>query len=1348
MAELQGAQQAALATLSMGLGQQGAAPGGSSTDTFNQPQGFQPIKFSSLQSNDSAPLAVTITTSTNPGAIDVPAFKPLPVEIKPALAADVSGAHAIIELPHTTGSATFDSTPAGVFTFTHFNFSTASASLESITWSGSGVAPLPGGLGAVLASALTTSVSIDSIISTSGTIAAKFSAPDQTFDFLAAGETLTITYNVTVTDNLGASLTQPVTITITGSNDAPVLAADASGPHTTIQAVQTSGTLTFTDVDLTDQHTASTSVTSTSWPSGVTPPSGIDAVLAGALSATVADTGSGSGSVAFTFSAGDALDFLAAGQKLTIKYNVTVTDDSGVSSTQPVTITVIGTNDVPVITSAAQTGAVTEHTNVDSSGNLNAGGAITFSDVDLTDKHTVTFTPGGSNYLGTFTPTLAQDATGGSTGIVGWTFSVSDKAVEFLAEGQTLTQTYTVLVADNNGGFASQTVTITITGTNDAPVLSAITQPASVPELPDASAQDIAAITGTLPVSDLDVGDTFTASIAGTPTLVWSGGSLTAAQISALTAELVSGKLTFAPGVLSNGGAQTIGYTYDPTAANLDFLRQGDTLTIGYSVQVSDGHVTSAPQPLNFVITGTDNAPVLSAITQPASVPELPDASAQDIAAITGTLPVSDLDVGDTFTASIVGTPTLVGSLGSLTAAQISALTAELVSGKLTFAPGVLSNGGAQTIGYTYDPTAANLDFLRQGDTLTIGYSVQVSDGHVTAAPQPLNFVITGTDDAPVLSVVAAGTPYTGTAVTLLSAATVTDVDNSTLASATVSITSGLLAGDVLAFTNTDPAKYGNIVETSYNAGVLTLTSAGATAKLAQWQAALDAVQYSSTSNDPTNSGTDTSRTISWVVNDGTLPSATQTTTLNIANVKIYDQNTTLNGDNVVAAFIEIKPGVTLSGFGTINANVLQIDQGATIVAQSSHTLDITVTASITGKGKLEITNNTTLKLTGPVASTLTVQFDIGNGPSPVLILEDPSDFHAQITGFQSTDQIRLPTISFDPTKIHYDPSTGILTIDGTTIAITFVGSPNLKFAIDPTGGTLITDPPASTTTTDASTTIAAATITPDASTTTTDATVTPVAKTSTLTATKTTSSQTKATSATVTDTASSRTNATLAAVDEAVLVALNTAVVVATALDNAAAATDAGATSSVTIGGNGTAVDITDAVAGSDAFTVNSDAALGPSPISQRMAETLPDNGTVEVINGAPAGAVAETGAFKIDAAAALQLDGSDAVDGLVITDGTNADAITLPQDHTTKAAWHAADDGRGGKTAHTAPVSETSEDTSAQSTSADNHFSVSSPSTATPSGDHTASAFKPSVDHDATVDPGINLASIPKDQ
>ena len=125
------------------------------------------------------------------------------------------------------------------------------------------------------------------------------------------------------------------------------------------------------------------------------------------------------------------------------------------------------------------------------------------------------------------------------------------------------------------------------------------------------------------------------------------------------------------------------------------------------------------------------------------------------------------------------------------------------------------------------------------------------------------------------LAVVATASAYTkgGSAVPVLSAATVTDVDNTTLASATVTITD-FVAGDVLALTNTSSTTYGNITASYNAAGVLTLTSAGATATLAQWQAALDAVQYSSTSSDPTASGSDTSRTISWVVNDGTLPTS------------------------------------------------------------------------------------------------------------------------------------------------------------------------------------------------------------------------------------------------------------------------------------------------------------------------------------------------------------------------------------------------------------------------------------------------------------------------------------------
>jgi len=126
---------------------------------------------------------------------------------------------------------------------------------------------------------------------------------------------------------------------------------------------------------------------------------------------------------------------------------------------------------------------------------------------------------------------------------------------------------------------------------------------------------------------------------------------------------------------------------------------------------------------------------------------------------------------------------------------------------------------------------------------------------------------------------VAASASYTAgaTATTLSSGATVTDVDNQNLASATVSITSGFLTGDTLAATTT-----GTTITASYNTstGVLSLSGSDS---LAHYQQVLDSITYSSTSQNPTNSGADPSRTVSWVLNDGTLNSATKSTTLNIA---------------------------------------------------------------------------------------------------------------------------------------------------------------------------------------------------------------------------------------------------------------------------------------------------------------------------------------------------------------------------------------------------------------------------------------------------------------------------------
>jgi hypothetical protein len=79
------------------------------------------------------------------------------------------------------------------------------------------------------------------------------------------------------------------------------------------------------------------------WSGGATLPSGLSTVLASALTTSVSSdsTGSGSGAVSFRFSAIDkTFDFLAANQTLTVIYKVAVTDSTGASSAQPVTVTI------------------------------------------------------------------------------------------------------------------------------------------------------------------------------------------------------------------------------------------------------------------------------------------------------------------------------------------------------------------------------------------------------------------------------------------------------------------------------------------------------------------------------------------------------------------------------------------------------------------------------------------------------------------------------------------------------------------------------------------------------------------------------------------------------------------------------------------------------------------------------------------------------------------------------------------------------------------------------------------------------------------------------------------------
>ena len=103
-------------------------------------------------------------------------------------------------------------------------------------------------------------------------------------------------------------------------------------------------------------------------------------------------------------------------------------------------------------------------------------GTLGFRDLDLIDTHTASFAftsssasaalPGftdGTSNIGTFAidPSVTEnngDTT--NTGSLGWTFTLDDNdpVLQSLAQGETITQVYTVTLTDNNNAAVTQDV--------------------------------------------------------------------------------------------------------------------------------------------------------------------------------------------------------------------------------------------------------------------------------------------------------------------------------------------------------------------------------------------------------------------------------------------------------------------------------------------------------------------------------------------------------------------------------------------------------------------------------------------------------------------------------------------------------------------------------------------------------------------------------------------------------------------------------------------------------------------------------------------------------------------------
>ena len=80
-----------------------------------------------------------------------------------------------------------------------------------------------------LATAMTAHVTAESTNGATGNVTWTASLPDQDLDFLAQGETLSATFNVTVSDGNGGSATEQVVVTFDGADDKPIVTGATSG---------------------------------------------------------------------------------------------------------------------------------------------------------------------------------------------------------------------------------------------------------------------------------------------------------------------------------------------------------------------------------------------------------------------------------------------------------------------------------------------------------------------------------------------------------------------------------------------------------------------------------------------------------------------------------------------------------------------------------------------------------------------------------------------------------------------------------------------------------------------------------------------------------------------------------------------------------------------------------------------------------------------------------------------------------------------------------------------------------------------------------------------------------------
>ena len=491
----------------------------------------------------------------------------------------------------------------------------------------------------------------------------------------------------TVTASDGAlTASRSLTITITAVNDLPILDAPNGGVVRDDDLVDPLPTLSAT-LSATDAEGTALSYGIVSGGSTVTSLAG----LYGTLS-IVAATG------VWTYTPDDTAVRALVGLALE-PFTVNVTDGAATASL-PMTISLMGINNRPIL-SAPAGGSLTDTSGADTYPTPLTGNLVS-TDPDF---NTIAYgidgvTPamGLSTSVGTYGTLVVN----GSTGT--WTYTANATAVNALASDAT--DAFTVTAGD--GALTAQRVlVISISATNDRPILSPVTGPTYTDTV---AADTFANATGTLTSTDAE-GTARTYDATGASASVQEVGGITytraiAGTYGTLRVEAATGQ-----------------YVYVPNDAAINALAADATDV--FTVSASDGSL-SASRTLIVSITAADDAPTLAA---PAALAFTDTAADDTFAVASGVLTGADAEsaplsygiVGGTDNGTIVS---ITGTYGTLALRK--------------------SNGA-----FTYTPDNAAIN--RLATSAADSFTVRVSDGTL-AADRTLAVNITATRELPVIT--------------------------------------------------------------------------------------------------------------------------------------------------------------------------------------------------------------------------------------------------------------------------------------------------------------------------------------------------------------------------------------------------------------------------------------------------------------------------------------------------------------------------------------------------------------------------------------------------------------------